>query len=538
MEKLPIELQTLISIELSTRDICRLQQTCKAFYNFILGSSELWRERLRRQCGADILWSSFSGFTASELRRACTGTLRFKHLYRPGNHPTLPIPRLLPYNCENDDLESQQSEDSNNPYPGISSTFLVPGGRFLITVEQKWLRVWDLGPPGVLHEPREVIFQELNCANMDPRIADAVVADKDTVHLLIQEVHSQPTLPQSFAKIDRSQYNFDDRSRFSLFHRFEIRLRDGGQYSVKELGRLCVLCRSPIPAIRATQDGPIVAFGIGERVLIWGASDSPDQSWVASTTTISEDTTVTGVFCHQGYAFVVYCDGLRGFDLADITHRPLGNGLVDLQDRAPDIGNIPPPLLFQTFFRESEWASNFMLHKPVAKGGPLYYDIRYSLLEVELDGDQWQDIVSNPYYVRFCFSFHPKSPSASSLLPTHKYKAANTPCDTPHLRFALYEGAGGYIWYDRSTFRLDKRNISVSILDDNPDSDSPKPTGSIIEGLGYFSEMIARPDSKLIEVLDISVCPLSGRVVALWGRESREDQLVEIFYLYDCSPTA
>ncbi|KAF6744425.1 hypothetical protein DFP72DRAFT_1052110 [Ephemerocybe angulata] len=528
MEKLPIELQTLISIELSTRDICHLQQTCKAFYNFILGSSELWRERLRRQCGADILWSSFSGFTASELRRACTGTLRFKHLYRPGNHPTLPIPRLLPYNCENDDLESQQSEDSNNPYPGISSTFLVPGGRFLITVEQKWLRVWDLGPPGVLHEPREVIFQELNCANMDPRIADAVVADKDTVHLLIQEVHSQPTLPQSFARIDRSQYNFDDRSRFSLFHRFEIRLRDGGQYSVKEVGRLCVLRRSSIyPAICATQDGPVVAFGIGERVLIWGASDSPGASWVASTT-ISEDT--AGVFCHQGYAFVVYSDGLQGFDLAGITHRPVGNGLVDLQDRAPDIGHIPPPLQFQTPC-ETDWASNFMLHKPMAKGGPLYYDIKYPLLE--MDGD----LLLDPYYVRFCFSFHPESPSASSLLFTKRYKAATRPCDTPHLRFALEEGVGGYIWYDRSNFGADKGNIFVSILDDNRDSDSPKRTGSTMEGLGYFSEMIARPDPNWIEVLDISVCPLSGRVVALWGRKSKEDRLVEIFDLYDCSST-
>ncbi|KAF5341965.1 hypothetical protein D9611_001212 [Ephemerocybe angulata] len=531
MKKLPIELQTDIVKELPTRDICRLQQTCKAFYYLIEGNSEVWRECLRRQCGADVLWSSFSGFTASELRRACTGTLRFKHRYRRGNHPTPPIPRFLPYNCENGGLESQQSENSNNPsYPGMNSTFLVPGGRFLITVEQKWLRVWDLGPPGVLHEPQGVIFYELNCANMDPWIADAVVAGKDTVHLLIQEVHSPTTLPQSFTTIDHSEYNIDDQSRFSLFHRYEIHLRDGGQYSVQELGRLCVL-HSSGSEICATQDGPIVAFAIEGRVLIWGASDSPGKSWVASTTTTSEDIIVKGVFCHQGYVFVVYSDGLmKGFGLAGITPHPLGNGLVDLPDRAPDIGNIPPSLLFQPF-PESNWASNFMLHEPVAKGGPLYYDIRHSLRE--MDEDQ-QHLVSNPYYVRFCFSFHPESPSASSLLPTKKYKATVRPYYSPRLRFELDEGVGGYILFGN---RLGNQGNMYISINDNPDSDSPNPTGSIIEDLGYFAEMIARPDPEPIQILNISICPLSGRVVALWGRESREDRFVKIFDLYDCSST-
>ncbi|KAF6746915.1 hypothetical protein DFP72DRAFT_1050509 [Ephemerocybe angulata] len=44
-EKLPIELGILIAKELPTRDICRLQQTCKAFYDLLEGDSELWRER-------------------------------------------------------------------------------------------------------------------------------------------------------------------------------------------------------------------------------------------------------------------------------------------------------------------------------------------------------------------------------------------------------------------------------------------------------------------------------------------------------------
>ncbi|KAF6756931.1 hypothetical protein DFP72DRAFT_846304 [Ephemerocybe angulata] len=45
MDKLPIELGILIAKELPTRDICRLQQTCKAFYDLLEGDSELWRER-------------------------------------------------------------------------------------------------------------------------------------------------------------------------------------------------------------------------------------------------------------------------------------------------------------------------------------------------------------------------------------------------------------------------------------------------------------------------------------------------------------
>ncbi|KAF6746928.1 hypothetical protein DFP72DRAFT_617215 [Ephemerocybe angulata] len=191
MEKLPTELRTLIAKELPTRDICRLQQTCRTFYDSIEGDSELWRERLRRQCGADVLWSSFSGFTASELRRACTGILRFKHRYRRGGHPTLPISRLLPHKIEDDQLHLN--------YPYLLGTFnLIPGGRFLITVDKKCLRVWDLGPPGSLNKPLEVVSRELSCDGTRLEIADVAVADKDTVHLLILEDYSQPTLPQSF----------------------------------------------------------------------------------------------------------------------------------------------------------------------------------------------------------------------------------------------------------------------------------------------------------------------------------------------------
>ncbi|KAF5341825.1 hypothetical protein D9611_001171 [Ephemerocybe angulata] len=531
METLPAELRVLIAKELPTRDICRLQQTCKAFYDLIEDNSELWREHLRRQCGTDVLWSSFSGFTASELRRACTGILRFKHRYRRGGHPKPPTPRLLPYNSEHDDLQHQQRQESDNPYPDISATFLVPGGRFLITVDKKWLRVWDLGPPGSLSEPCEVVRYELNCADTTPEIADVIVADKDTVHLLIQEYYPQPTLPQSFG-IDRSEYNFGHGSTFTLLHRLEIRLPGKGPHSVRELGRLCVL-HSRGSEICATQDGPIVAFGVGERVLIWGASDSLGTSWVASATRTSQSTAGQDVFCHQGYAFVVDSHGLQGFELAGITHRPVGNGLVDLQYGGPDIGNIPPPLQWthqQTFedtFRP--WASAFMLHKPVADEGPLSYDIRHPRLEI--DATQ-RDFVSYAY-VRFCFCFRPDSPSASSLLPTKRYRTATQPCDTPHLHFALDEGVGGYIWYYCTPRPAEHGStIYVSILEDDPDF--PEPAGSVVEGLGDFSEMF--PHSTQV-VLNISVCPLSGRVAVLWAREYEQDRVVEIFELYDSSPT-
>ncbi|KAF6756862.1 hypothetical protein DFP72DRAFT_892515 [Ephemerocybe angulata] len=529
MKKLPIELQTLIVKELPTRDICRLQQTCKAFYDSIESNPEVWRECLRRQCSTDVLWSSFSGFTASELRRACTGTLRFKHRYRPGGHSKPPIPRLLPYN-------NQQSQGSDNPYPEIQATFLIPGGRFLITVDKKWLRVWDLGPPGSLVEPCESASRELNCTDKALEIADVVVTGKDMVHLLIQEWYSEPTLPQSFG-IDRSEYNYSHWTTFTLFHRFEIRLPGRGQHSVRELGRLCVL-HSSVSDICTTQDGPIVALGIGERVLLWGTSDSPDKSWVASRTGCG-GTDGQDVFLHQGYAFIVDSDGLSGFDLTGITHRPVGKGLVDIQYGTPDIGHIPTPQKwshqqdFQNTLRG--WASDFMLHKPPAEGGPLFYDIRLPQLGAALP--QPLTYESHDSYLQFCFSFHPDNPSASSLIPTKRYMTASQPCDTPHFHFALDEGVRGYIWYDYFSVNggVERRNIFVSILDD---PDFPEPSGSIFEGLGDFSEMIVTgPIPESTRVLHISVCPLSGRVVVLWDRESKNDRLVEIFDLYDFSLT-
>ncbi|KAF6746936.1 hypothetical protein DFP72DRAFT_1150596 [Ephemerocybe angulata] len=198
MEKLPIELGILIAKELPTRDICRLQQTCRAFYDLIEGDSVLWRERLQRQCGADVLWSSF--FTTSELRRACTGTLRFKHRYRRGGHPTPPIARLLPHQDEDDQLQNPRTQgprlfsyrEESNPFN------LIPGGRFLITVDKKWLRIWDLGPPGSLNEPCEIVLHEINCVDTQPKIVDVAVADTYRVHLLIREDYDKCTLPQSF----------------------------------------------------------------------------------------------------------------------------------------------------------------------------------------------------------------------------------------------------------------------------------------------------------------------------------------------------
>ncbi|KAF5341789.1 hypothetical protein D9611_001159 [Ephemerocybe angulata] len=546
MEKLPIELGILIAKELPTRDICRLQQTCKAFYDLIEGDSELWRERLRHQCGADVLWSSF--FTASELRRACTGTLRFKHRYRRGGHPTLPISRLLPHKGEDDQLQNHRDRSQywHHLYPEERSTFsLIPGGRFLITVDKKWLRVWDLGPPGSLNEPCEVVLHEINCVDTQPMIVDVAVADKDMVHLLIREDHSVRRLPQPF---DQSQYNLNALSKVRIFRRFQMRLPDMGQHSVEGLGRLCVLhSYKGLHGLCAAQHGPVVALGIGKSFLLWGTSDSPDKSWVASATRRGYgNTTGQDVFFHQGYAFVVDADALNGFDLAGITHCPVGKGVVDIQDGTPDFGYIPTPQMWthqqyapNTF---TAWASNFMLHKPVADEGPLFYDIR----DPRPDANR---LDLSPSYVRFCFRFRPDNPSAGSPLRTKRYQTATQPCDMPQLRFPLDDGVAGYIWYDSLDYpdrerQLERGGIFVSILDD-PDSpepsmleddpDFPEP-GSVVKGLGDFSEMIARPNNET-GVLRVSMCPLSGRVVVLWNRESKDDQVIEIFDLYDSLPT-
>ncbi|KAF5342512.1 hypothetical protein D9611_001203 [Ephemerocybe angulata] len=548
MKKLPIELQTLIVKELPTRDICRLQQTCKAFYDSLESNPEVWRECLRRQCGADVLWSSFSGFTPSELRRACTGTLRFKHRYRPGGHSKPPIPRLLPYN-------NQQSQGSDNPYPEIKAAFLVPGGRFLITVDKKWLRVWDLGPPGSLVEPCESASRELNCDDKALEIADVVVTDKHTVHLLIQEWYSQPTLPQSFGieyvifvEIGRTNIRSNttgsvvvavnttavagQRSRSSTDLRYAFRAEDS------------ILCESSAGFASYTQAVLIYALPKMDQLLHSGLEKelSSGALWIlrinpGSLQPHGQGAGVPMVFLHQGYAFIVDSDGLNGFDLTGITHRPVGKGLVDIQGGAPDIGHIPTPQQWthqQAFFNTFRtWASDFMLHKPVAKGGPLFYDIRHPILGPALPQPGTYETCDS--YLQFCFSFRPDNPSASSLIPTKRYITDNQRCDTPHFQFALDERTRGYIWYDHLNGGRKRGNILVSILD-NPDSG--KGSCPIFEGLGDFSEMIARPNPEPTAMLNTSLCPLSGRVVVLCqDRESKKDRLVEIFDLYDFSLT-
>lgn len=97
----------------------------------------VWRRCLQRQCFENLLFLPSYGHlsTASELKNACTGTQRFvkrlESTFASGGvlshtRTTLEFPPDL--------LNSSEMRD----------TLLIPGGRFLLTFEERLVCIWDL----------------------------------------------------------------------------------------------------------------------------------------------------------------------------------------------------------------------------------------------------------------------------------------------------------------------------------------------------------------------------------------------------------
>ena len=155
MHQLPFELQLLIIERLDAPDILHLQlvcrlilwkgcdtepniQTCRKLYTEIERSGKaIWRRCLKRQCFENLLFlPSYKHLsTAFELKNACTGTRRFVKMIEaayaaggtlPHTRTTLKFP-----------LDLFKTSD-------LRDTLLIPGGRFLLTFEDKWVCIWDL----------------------------------------------------------------------------------------------------------------------------------------------------------------------------------------------------------------------------------------------------------------------------------------------------------------------------------------------------------------------------------------------------------
>ena len=118
--------------------------TCRQLHQFIC-LKDTWIVHLRRvarERGA--YWPSYpiDEMTVVELRNAALAPRRWMgKLLEAGNQPTTAIDLLEPIQ-HNKFLPGNWWEDMQ----ASLSAYLVPGGRFLVTVGKSLLTMWDLGP--------------------------------------------------------------------------------------------------------------------------------------------------------------------------------------------------------------------------------------------------------------------------------------------------------------------------------------------------------------------------------------------------------
>ncbi|KAF9535285.1 hypothetical protein CPB83DRAFT_888015 [Crepidotus variabilis] len=151
---LPPELQLRILEYLEPSDVFRLRRTCKALHH-VSRERTLWISILCRLMDQNTIFEpSFSipRMSLLQLEYAATSPDRWLRLVHRGGiqngseEPMLlrPCHSVVLEDEDEDEDEDEASHSSTSILQNILSLHLVLGGRYLITVSDLWLAVWDL----------------------------------------------------------------------------------------------------------------------------------------------------------------------------------------------------------------------------------------------------------------------------------------------------------------------------------------------------------------------------------------------------------
>ncbi|KAF6756876.1 hypothetical protein DFP72DRAFT_892559 [Ephemerocybe angulata] len=513
MITLPPELRTVVITCLRASDIVHLQQTCKDFNSLIEGSAEIWKACLKNQCHNEgLFWSTYNGLsTALEYKNACIGIWRFKEFCQNGDDMAdLAKARYLPVKAYGDLAEEGDAKEygmvepvfdkhfKKNPHPGISSTYLVPGGRFLVTVDRTWLLLWDLGPPGgQVKKPVVLSSHKFHCSSSITMLDVYIVDEHDALRIILQEYDFEEIPP--YISENQGQGLPLGGSRFCVFHRFEISLPESGEYTIKPLGRLCV-ARTDIDDIFAAQSENQVALEISPgNVLLWNLNTlQPDGAF-----SFWESPECSSFYMQQGYLFIITGKGVQATNLSQFSWSPVKNGLVDLETLSPE-----KPSITYTFTHPVELpgrADYVILPRSIPSTGVVKYDIR---------ADQYH--TSAHRICQFSFDFHLEEPSTSALHSLGTPHYGSRPTRAVH-RFECAQGGWGYAWTSTTS---DTRAVTVTLHEASGVTHS--------EACQDLEAIVKYPENPTILLEDVNVCPFSGRIVFLWDRRLVRDMMLEI----------
>ncbi|KAF6756855.1 hypothetical protein DFP72DRAFT_1044601 [Ephemerocybe angulata] len=550
--------QTLIISHLSAHDIVQLQQTCKYFNNHVEGNVAVWKACLRHLCQLEgLFWPTFNGLsTAPELKSACTGMWRFKSLYRnleeamlyAGKSRHLPVKAYgdlaeegdaiaygVPAEGDSDSSDYEADEEiygygegahRKNPHPGLNSTYLIPGGRLLVTVDKTWLVLSDLGPPGETDKPAILSKHRLDSEGWLTILNVSMANDHNTLHIVIHEYLRRRLPPY----VDPSRVMLGSDSRMvSALHRFELRLSADGEYTLQCLGRLCVVDEDEFEAdhMVATQCAHQVALKTDSgRIILWDTleSDGTVVFWEAPESYV--------LSVQLGYLMTVTKDGVQAIDLSIIPRNPISNGLVELRTSSA----TAPPSTSQSINHpvDLENIEGVTVLPSIPARGPVRYDV-----EVK-EGNGYGT------HLRFSLDFCPDEPSPSNLIflgkrdegeaqieswSKHRFETFSgywgCICGLNGLRIGKSAGRPGTARQSHGKYTQEEESgRDEEAIRDDEDSDQ----GSD-DTQNYDSEApipIMSPENQSTVIEDVHICPFSGRVVFLWEPRLVDDVMLEI----------
>ncbi|KAF8970144.1 hypothetical protein BDZ97DRAFT_1641537, partial [Flammula alnicola] len=137
---LPLDIHTLILELLSPSDIIALRKTCKALLEATT-QRVVWVDALQRMCDENTIYSysyPTEGVSLLELEYTCMAPERWARLARKHTSIVEEVPSHMTRILTPPHPRTPQNIDSPD------QLYLIPGGRFLVTLLRSHLSIWDL----------------------------------------------------------------------------------------------------------------------------------------------------------------------------------------------------------------------------------------------------------------------------------------------------------------------------------------------------------------------------------------------------------
>ncbi|KAJ2934079.1 hypothetical protein H1R20_g2983, partial [Candolleomyces eurysporus] len=534
MQKLPSEIQLLIIDYLGALDILHLQLTCKYYHRVIEKSARnIWRNCLRQQCiENELFWPSFKDLSlASEFKDACTTSSRVVKFYETALERRDAVLRRTQI-TQLDFSEGLEDDDIQD----IQEIFLVPGGRFLLTLQQfKWLCVWDLTLTRDDSQTYNLRLQPLLRHGIDAYenlvFIDAVI-DSTKIRLLVK---IRSGIPQEVA----SSINLGESSDQDVLGYQYLQLSmSGDTWSVQQLSHLTVIYPNGVSSLVKynTLGDDKVIFHANSVTFVWDFVQNHVSMWC-----LEGVPQVYDVFSFGTHMFYLGLEGIFGLERPPF--EPIEcNCIIVPPASTSNTLTISPAfsILHQRRHENVDRVSGpDSCNSRILNYAPIIYEITET--EQQNDDNSTIDVdIPQPRVTtihRYRFRFNPTRPTESKLDLIESSTAHRRPLMLNPQPYSLSNGRLAAVWTEdyediqNEHWQTTSLFLSLSSkFDPTTHCDPHSVVDPTIElpirtelGLVKFCDVEPSDDeddeTPPLNALACEFCPQTGRAIVLWESE-------------------